>query len=285
MTNQTAAPPTATPLVDSGWLKSRLGTPGLVVLDVRTPPAGGFVPGSLHSDYATAGWRATIGAGPGMLPDEAALERMIGALGIGNADHVVLVAAGANAADMGNATRVYWTFRTLGHDAVSVLDGGFKAWTAAGNPVEAEPATRPAATFTAAPRGDLRATLPQVEAAVATGTTPLHDARSAEQFAGKAKSPQARAAGTLPGAVNIDNGAFYSGTDGRFVPASTVRALAGEAGLELGNAPITFCNTGHLASVSWFALSEIAGVAGVRLYDGSMSEWSADPARPLKNAG
>lgn len=280
MTNQTA-----TPLVDADGLKDRLGSANLVVLDVRTPPAGGFIPGSVHSDYAMAGWRATVGAAPGLLPEPAALERLIGGLGIGNADHVVVVAAGANAADMGNATRVYWTFKTLGHDAVSVLDGGFAAWKAAGNPVDAAPLTRAPARFTAAPRAGLRATLPEVEAAVAAGTTPLHDARSAEQFAGKAKSPQARAAGTLPGAVNIDNGAFYSGADKCFASPDTVRELAGKAGLPLDSGPVTFCNTGHLASVSWFALSEIAGVPGVRLYDGSMSEWSADPARPLKNAG
>ncbi|MCG5242973.1 sulfurtransferase [Azospirillum doebereinerae] len=279
MTNHSAAP-----LVPPDWLNAHLGDADLIVLDVRTPPAGGFVPGSLHSDYAT-GWRASAGGGAGVLPDAAALERLIGALGIGNGDHVVLVASGASAGDMGNATRVYWTFKTLGHDAVSVLDGGFKAWTAAGLPVEPAPATRPAATFTASPRADLRATLPQVEAAVAAGTTPLHDARSAEQFAGKAKSPQARAAGTLPGAVNIDNGAFYSAADARFATPDAVRALAGQAGLPLEGQPITFCNTGHLASVSWFALSEVAGVPGVRLYDGSMSEWSADPARPLKSGG
>ncbi len=273
------------PLVTPAWLSERLDHPNLVILDVRTPPSGGFVPGSVHSDYATAGWRATIGAAPGLLPEPAVLERLIGGLGVGDGDHVVLVAAGAAAADMGNATRVYWTFKSVGHDAVSVLDGGFAAWVAEGRPVTPAAAVRPPVAFTASPRADLRATLAEVEAAVAAGTTPLHDARSAEQFAGQGKSPQARAAGTLPGALHIDNGAFYSGTPKRFVSAEAVRALADKAGLALDPAPITFCNTGHLASVSWFALSEIVGLPGVRLYDGSMSEWTADPARPLKNAG
>ncbi|WP_298365544.1 rhodanese-like domain-containing protein [Azospirillum sp.] len=273
------------PLVTPAWLSERLDHPNFVILDVRTPPSGGFVPGSVHSDYATSGWRATIGAAPGLLPEPAVLERLIGGLGVGADDHVVLVAAGATAADMGNATRVYWTFKSLGHDAVSVLDGGFAAWVADGRPLKPAAAVRPPVAFTASPRADLRATLAEVEAAVAAGTTPLHDARSAEQFAGQGKSPQARAAGTLPGALHIDNGAFYSGTPKRFVNAEAVRALADKAGLALDPAPITFCNTGHLASVSWFALSEIVGLPGVRLYDGSMSEWTADPARPLKNAG
>jgi len=273
---------TLRPLVDSAWLKDALGRPDVVVLDVRTPPAGGFIPGSVHSDYATAGWRATVNGLPGFLPEVADLERLIGGLGIGNDDHVVLVAAGQNAPDIANATRVYWTFRTLGHDRVSVLDGGFAGWSAdPANPIADSATTRPAKSFKAMPRTDLRATLPQVEAAVAQGTVPLVDARSADQFAGQAKSPQARAAGTLPGAVNIENGAFYSAADKHFLSGDAIKALAEKADAQ--QAPITFCNTGHLASVSWFALSELAGIPGVRLYDGSMSEWSADPARPLKN--
>lgn len=273
------------PLVDASWLKSRLDSPGIVVLDVRTPPAGGFVPGAVHSDYATAGWRTVVGGGAGMLPEPEALAGLIGSLGIGNGDHVVLLAAGANASDMGNATRVYWTFKMLGHDAVSVLDGGFAAWVAAGGPVTAQPAVRKPASFAAHPRTDLRATLGQVEAAVQAGGTPLHDARSPEQFAGKAKSPQARAAGTIPGAVNLDIAALFSPAEHRFASAEAVKAMADRAGLPLRDQPITFCNTGHLASVSWFALSEIARVPGVRLYDGSMSEWSADPERPLQSEG
>lgn len=269
------------PLVDSAWLKGALDRPDLVVLDVRTPPSGGFIPGSIHSDYGKAGWRATVNGVPGLLPETAVLEGLIGGLGIRNGDHVVLVASGLSAADMGNATRVYWTLKTLGHDRVSVLDGGFAAWSEAGQPVATAAATRPATTFTAAPREDLRAPLPVVAAAVAGGSVPLLDSRSAEQFEGKAKSPQARVPGTLPGAVLIENGALYSAAEKRFLPADAVKALADHAGT--GDATITFCNTGHLASVSWFALSELAGIDGVRLYDGSMSEWTADPSRPVKN--
>lgn len=273
------------PLVDAGWLKERLGQPGLVVLDVRTPPNDGFIPGAIHSDYAAAGWRATVGSAPGMLPEPAALERLIGGIGIGNDDHVVVVAAGQTAGDIGNAARVYWTLRMAGHDAVSLLDGGFAAWVAAGGTVAGLPASRPAKPFIVAPRTDLRATLADVEAAVAAGTVPLHDARSAEQFAGKAKSPQARVGGTLPGAVHLENSHFYDAAAKRFPTGEAIRELAGKAGLPLQGGPITFCNTGHQAAITWFALSEVAGVPGVKLYDGSMSEWTADPTRPLMNEG
>ncbi|WP_207458467.1 rhodanese-like domain-containing protein [Azospirillum sp. SYSU D00513] len=276
-------PPLAPPLVDAAWLRTALGRTGLVVLDVRSPADGPTIPEAVHADYAKAGWRATVNGMPGFLPEVPVLEALIGGLGIGNPDHVVVVSSGANAADMGNATRVYWTFKALGHDAVSVLDGGMAAWTAdPSNPVGLEPATLPPKLFKASPRPELRATLAEVEKAVAAGTVPLVDSRSAEQFAGKAKSPTARAAGTLPGAVHIDNASFYSAADKRFVTPETVRTLASQAGATQ-DAPIAFCNTGHLASVAWFAMSELAGIPGVRLYDGSMTEWTADPSRPLKN--
>ena len=181
-----STPHPVSPLVDTAWVKANLGRPNIVLLDVRSPrPAGPFIPEAVHSDYAKDGWRATINGLPGFLPPAPALEALIGGLGIGNDDHVVIVSSGENAPDMGNATRVYWTFKVLGHDAVSVLDGGMAAWTAdPANAVALEPAVRPAKIFTAAPRPQLRATLTEVEGAVRAGDTPLVDSRSAEQFAG-----------------------------------------------------------------------------------------------------
>ncbi|WP_245986074.1 sulfurtransferase [Azospirillum thermophilum] len=114
------------------------------------------------------------------------------------------------------------------------------------------------------------------------GDVPLHDTRAPEQFTGAVKSPQARVPGTIPGAAHLELTAFYSAADHRFQDPDAIRALAAQAGIPADGGPITFCNTGHQASVSWFALSELAGLPGVRLYDGSMSEWTADPAHPVQ---
>lgn len=139
------------PLVDSAWLKANLGKASLRIVDVRTDADGGgaegfakgHVPGAVMADYGKAGWRATINGVAGQLPPTSDVERLIGSLGITNGDHVVVVPAGQNSTDFGNATRVYWTFKVMGHDAVSILDGGWRGWTAdAGNPVPATPARR-----------------------------------------------------------------------------------------------------------------------------------------------
>ncbi|WP_207479766.1 sulfurtransferase [Arenibaculum pallidiluteum] len=262
------------PLAAAAWLQGHLGTPGLVILDVRPIERYrlGHVPGALHSDYA--GWRATSEGAPGMLPDPGALASMIGALGIGNDALVVLVPEGQNAGDFGNAARIYWTFKVLGHDRVSILEGGHAGWTSgpAARPVQAGDAPAPApARFSVTLRPELRATAAEVEAAVARGDTRLVDARGDAQFLGEAKSPAARAAGTLPGAVQLDAERLFAENAFRVEPGDVTEQPGGI---------ITFCNTGHSAAVTWFALSEVSGRKDVRLYDGSMSHWTQDPARP-----
>lgn len=278
----------AEPLVTSDWLRDNLGRDGLVVLDIRTfPEAAGFedghVPSAIHADYAKAGWRTTVDGVPGMLPTPEALADLIGGLGIGNDDHVVLVSHGTDASDFGSATRIYWTFKILGHDEVSILNGGYAGWASdAENPVATGVAAKPEpATFTARFRPELLASTADVQAAIADKSAALVDGRPVAQFLGEAKHPDVPSYGTLPGAVNLDNGDLTTNGGGYFVDKATVDALAEKIGLTGDEAQIAFCNSGHWASVAWFALSEIQGAPNVSLYDGSMLEWTKDPARPV----
>jgi len=279
------------PLVDAGWLKAHLGQPGLVVLDVRQPaPRGpadvfgaGHIPGAVHTDFAH--WRVTENGLPNMLPPVAALERLIGSLGICNGDHVVIVAAGQSAADLANATRVHWTFKVLGHDRVSVLDGGWAAWAAdAANPVATERAPHAVKPFAASFRPDLIATLDEVRAKVMAGARTLIDVRPSDQHLGFARTAQVAAAGTLPRAVNLEPEALYDPVARRFALPDEIREEAETASVPREGDLTVFCNTGHLATLGWFALSEVLGNGTVALYDGSMAEWTADPLRPLDNA-
>jgi thiosulfate/3-mercaptopyruvate sulfurtransferase len=281
-----AAQLTDQPLVDSAWLQSHLGAPDLVVLDIRdatkegTPYAAGQVPGALESQYSI-GWRASIGGAPGMLPELGDIQAKIAALGIDNDTQVVIVPAGTNVSEFGGATRVYWTFKVLGHDNVAILDGGYNAWTAAGEPVSTD-AAAPAGTgdFVANFRPELRAEVAQVQEAIANDVN-LIDARTVAQFIGKEKTNTVKALGTIPTAVNINFPSFWDKDNGRFASKETIDGLIKAAGLTDKDGIITFCNTGHLASIAWFGLSEVAGLKGVRLYDGSMSQWTLDPQRPV----
>ena len=131
----------AGPLVDAAWVTANAAKPDIVVLDARSDPkayAAGHIPGAVFTSYGGDGWRVKKGDVVGMLPETPALEKLIGGLGIGNGDHVVVVAPGNSATDMGIATRIYWTFKVMGHDKVSVLDGGMKRYVADGHPVSTD---------------------------------------------------------------------------------------------------------------------------------------------------
>lgn len=279
----------ADPLVDTGWVKSNLGKPGIVFLDITSNPAAyakGHVPGAVFTHYKKDKWRVDTKVNghkvSGVLPPVDQMEKLIGGLGIGNDDQVVIIPAGAGAAEMGTATRIYWTFAVLGHDNVSIMNGGMAAWMKdKNNPLEAA-ANKPAAkTFKANFRDDLIATTDEVKAALKGGTT-LIDSRPVAQNIGVVKSGAVRAFGTIPGAISVP-GEYMTVNNG-----GQIRDKAALAKLyELSNAPtdgkaITFCNTGHWASLGWFAEYAVLGNKNTQMYDGSLSEWTAEDNAPME---
>lgn len=143
-------------LVDAAWAVAQIGRDNIRFLDIRAGGAAdyaeGHIPSAVFSDYFNAGWRVRGAHGtPGMLPPVADLEKLVGDLGISNVSHVVIVARGLSAVEMASAARIYWTFKVLGHDAVSILDGGMTAYRAlAGAPMQSGAARAKRAEFKAA---------------------------------------------------------------------------------------------------------------------------------------
>ena len=202
----------ATPLVDVEWIKVHSCDENVRVLDVRNRIDGGskadyvkgHIPCAVYADYF-AGWRSKVKGVPGMLSPVDKLEKLIGKLGIDNETHVVIYHAGKRAVDMGTATRIYWTLKTLGHDQVSILNGGWMAYI--GNPKKpknrVEQGDNPpvAKIFKANLRREMIATKEDVAAAIQNKIT-LVDMRPQHQYLGINKSGSAKRAGTLPGAKN-----------------------------------------------------------------------------------
>jgi len=276
-----------TPLVTADWLKAHAADENVVVIDIRDNIADtdlGELPYIAHAvvaPYASYGWRTEVDGVPGQIPGDAEIAALIGGLGVDGDDHVVIVPWGTDSSEFGGATRVYWTFKYLGHDAVSILDGGWRQYDAQGGERAAEPATPVVAEFPLNVRPELRATTADVETALADGV-PLVDGRPVEQYLGQSKSPVVRVEGTIPGAVNLPHSGFYSADYASFATPETIAALAKGVGIDESDKNIVFCNTGHWASIAWFALSEVQGNKNTAMYDGSMAEWAADPARPIQ---
>ena len=278
----------APPLISAQDLAARLGLPGLVVLDLRsagygggrTAYDGGHIPGSVHSDYVADPWRVARGGAAGLLPDAPHLAELFGRLGIVPGDHVVIVPAGMSSGDFSVAARIFWTFRAAGHGRLSIMDGGYDAWAEAGLPVEeGSPDAPHPTTYPVTLDPKVRATLAHVERAVAENPASLVDARGARSYRGEEKSAQAARAGRLPGSVNVDAARAYDPSANRLRAREELEALF--APLPPGPV-IPYCNTGQSAATDWFVLAEILGRPGVALYDGSMSEWTADPGRPVE---
>lgn len=273
-----AAMQASQPFIDPANLSLLLAAV-VCIIDIRPVEAfaAGHLPGSASSPY-TAGWRARDGAAPGLLPHADALARLIGATGLTPDKRAVIVASGATASDLAAAARVYWTLKTAGHAATSILAGGFEAWARGGHPVAAgDPVSAPASPYpvrlTDAWRSDLAAT----QRSVQRGEAMLFDAREAAQFAGSARSSDVQVAGHLPGAVSVPYTWLFDPVSGMTQPPSELAALLGQSD---GRPAVAYCNTGHTAALVWFALSELLG-REARLFDGSMAEWTADRTRPV----
>ena len=275
------------PLVTLRWLQVHHTSSDVVVLDIRSAIDGGgvdayargHIPGAVHSDYDKGGWRVTRNGVPFMLPSAAELEALFSDLGIDEDIHVVVVPAGVHVLDFGAAARVFWTLKVAGHRRVSILDGGFAAWKAdPASPIETGMNRPEPKIFTVAFDHSLLAPIDDVEQASKSGEATLLDARPARFFTGKEKAPAAKAYGHIPRAINLDSAAFYDPGSNRLRSATELSAISAS----LPQGPIvSYCNTGHWASTNWFVLSEMLGRKDVRLYSGSMVEWTADAGRPV----
>ncbi|MDC7786364.1 rhodanese-like domain-containing protein [Rhodoplanes sp. TEM] len=286
--SETATSDAVPPLVSAEWLAARLGDPALRLIDIRSVVDGGgraayltaHIPGAVHSDYVEDGWRATRGMATGLLPEPEALAALLGGLGLGPDQTAVVISAGTSAGDFAAAARVYWTLRMAGHRRITILDGGMAAWSAdPSRPVVGGPSRRPeAAPYPVAVAPAARAEIQRVVRALATDDAVLLDTRALAFFEGRSKSPQARVPGRLPGAFLLDHTTAWDAATGRLKDRDALAALVAP----LPAAPvIAYCNTGHQAATPWFVLAELLGRPDVSLYDGSMSEWTEEPSRPV----
>ena len=280
----------ADPIVSAEDLAAMMDAGDVAVIDIRGPMGGAgpddfaaaHIPGSAYEPFSpSSAWMTKRDGVVGMLPETGALQATIRALGVDAGEQVVIVSSGleGKALSPAAAARVYWTFKVLGHDAVSILDGGFEAWRAAGLPVtDAETMVEPG-DFTAAFRPEMIADASDV-AATWSEDVALVDARGPAMFTGEVVSGKVSKGGAIPGAVNAPYTAMMTADKTRYATADVVRAALAEAGVAPGDESIVYCNIGLSGAAGWFAVNVIAGEEGARLYDGSAADWTAAPNRP-----
>jgi len=273
-------------LIDPATLAAHLDDPNWIVIDCRfdlaDPPKGeqlyleSHIPGAryAHLDRDLSGTK-TGANGRHPLPIADDMRTRFGALGIGAGMQVV----GYDADSGMYAARLWWMLRYMGHDAAAVLDGGFARWVREGFATRGGAETRAAAIFEGAPREGWRLSAADVLSGLGLPARVLVDARAEPRFRGDSETLDAKA-GHIPGARNY----FFQrnlAEDKTFRTTEDLRA--GWLALLAGTPPdqaVMYCGSGVTACHNLLAL-EHAGLHGARIYPGSWSEWSSDPARPI----
>ena len=269
-------------LVSAAWLAANLDAPDLRILDATAfaldpsrDPQGEFVQRHIAgARFLDLGGLADPDSDlPGMLPTAERFATRVGALGVGDGDRILLYDNSPHR----TAARAWWMFRTFGTRDVGVLDGGLAAWIAAGGSVASgeEPAPAPGRFTARKDEGAVR-DLAWIEANIASGAEQLLDARGAARFAGTEADPHGAAPGHIPGSRNLPYTRLLD-ADGRFKDKAVLRAEFDGAGIDLAKPLVTTCGSGVTASVLLFA-AHLLGKDDAALYDGSWSEYGADPA-------
>jgi len=280
------------PLISTETLESMLGSPGLRILDcsmVLEPDESGafrFASGRPAWEDAHIPGSSFISvpeelsdpdhALPFMMPSLDYVATSLKAHGIADGCAVVLYDRGNHAW----AARAWWVLRACGFDNAAVLNGGWSAWTREGRPVDKDAQPLPAATaLTLTPRAGLFVNKQQVLDAIEDPSVLLVHSLSLPHFKGEVCAyPRA---GRITGSCNMFCESLLDADSKTYFPAEQIRERVRDIGALEADRVITYCGGGIAASSNALALT-VAGLTNVAVYDGSLSEWTADPDTPME---
>lgn len=275
-------------LVSTDWLAERLDTPGVKIVDGSwyMPAAGrdpraefeaAHIPGATFFDLDEVS--DTESPFPHMLPSPEKFAAHMEAMGISNGDHVIAY----DGAGLFSAARLWWTFRAMGHEQVSVLNGGLKKWNAEGRALETILRVSQASKYTSHPNSFILRDKTAMRANLESKREQVIDARSKARFDGTAPEPMpGLASGHMPGSLSLPFDLLIA-EDGTLKDEADLRAYFETAGADLARPIITTCGSGVTAAILYLALG-VLGHQSTALYDGSWSEWASDPESPIETA-
>lgn len=274
----------AAPLVSAEWLKSHMAAPDVRVVDATWAPPflvgrtngreqyeQGHIPGAVFFDIDEIADPDTQLSH--MLPDPVLFSSRVRRLGLGDGNRIIVYDNNGFFA----SARVWWMFRAMGHQDISVLDGGYQAWLDAGGDVEDLPPITTERHFTARKRADLVKDRLEVAAASQASSEIILDARSQARFDGTAPEPrEGLPSGHIPGSHSVPVESLLT-PSGTLIPAEEIQQRLAPF---LDKPVITTCGSGVSAAVIALALAQI-GKWDAAVYDGSWSEWAAQPDSPI----
>lgn len=274
-------------LTETDELAAELDAPDIVIInaswhmpgegkDARADYLAEHIPGAIFFDIdEIADTKSVL---PHMLPPPEKFSSRMRSMGIGDGSRIVVY----DQQGIYSAARVWWTFRVMGVEDVTVLNGGLPKWKREGIPLESgEPRLRSTRHFTSRRNADLVRDVSDMKSILKDHSAEIVDARSAERFAGRVPEPRpGLRSGHIPGAHNLPYGRLLK-QDSTLKSPAELEALFHEAGVDLSKPVVTSCGSGITASVLALALAVI-GHRRTAVYDGSWSEWGADQSLPIE---
>ena len=267
-----------TMVVSTGWLADHLKDPNLVIFSVgdQSDYTQGHIPGAQYLDYMSTHEMTSKDGLTLELPPMNELAEVFGKLGVSNDSQIVLYMSEQG---ISQTTRVWWTLDAMGLGSrTAILDGGFPAWKGEGRPVTTDQPQVKAATLTPCPANDVLAMLDDVKASIRKPGVDIVDARAKNVYIGQDHSRDMRA-GHIPGALNIPYTTLFD-DNGKLKSPDALAAMFQQAGVMPGDKLITYCFIGQQATAAYFAARTLG--YDVRLFDGSMEDWSRHKELPVE---
>lgn len=271
-------------LVTTDWLANELGACDLRIVDAsyhladarRNAEAeyeAGHIPRAIFMDLAAL--VDTAAKIENTVPPAAKFASRMQGLGVGDGSRIVLYDDSA----IKTSARAWYLLKMFGANNVAILDGGMAKWRAEDRALETGHTTLRERHFTAFQNDVALRSKAQVLANVSSGREQVIDARGAPRFSGEQPDPRPGIArGHIPGSLNIHYASLFN-PDGTFKSKPDLRSTFHAAGVDLTAPVVTTCGSGITACVLAFGL-HLLGKHDVALYDGSWTEWGADPAMP-----
>ena len=264
-------------LVDVNWLEKNLNSSSIRLIDMSddTQYQRFHIPGATHLPYSAINIRNKKGVSLSVGKDN--IIKILGLLGIQPKHHIVIYD------DMGglHAGRLFWELEKIGHEKISIVDGGLVKWILSGKKVTAKIKNVKPVTYNQGKTSGINNTV-SIDSLLKekfNHKNILLDVRSKEEYIGHPRYPRT---GHIPSAkwlewsesVDFEN-AFKIKSD-----AALMQQLQ-KIGISKKETPVTlYCQSAHRASQSYFTLRKL-GFKNVKIYDGSMAEYSKIKSAPL----